>query len=147
MFPFLLHWSAQPCESTHISTSLKKGYFVLKPGFSSCFNLYPHPVGGWVSQRWGRPDCSFPETRFKSQGDTSARLIMGKALGFDAKLSCLNKREQKYSGAMLANGVGLEGLRPTSFVCGSACLTAPEIHLSNPRKCSPWKSARFHHKM
>lgn len=69
----------------------KKGYFLLKPGYCNCFT-HTHPVGGWASQRWGRPD-SFPETHFKFQGATSLlKLTTGRALGFGAKLSCLNKR-------------------------------------------------------
>lgn len=46
---------------------------------------------------------------------------------------------------MLANGVVLEGLR--SFMCDSACLIAPEIHLSNPESAVLGRSTYFHSKI
>lgn len=67
MFQFLLHWSMQPCESTP-TQHLGKGYFQLKPDFYSWFSLLPHPVEHLSD---GRPDCSFAETHFVSQGVTS----------------------------------------------------------------------------
>lgn len=119
----------QLCKSTHTSTSLGKEYFQLKPGFYSCFSLFPHPVEHLND---GEARLLLAGTHFMSQGVTN---LAGQ------RWCQIAEQEGRSTQAQCSKWRMLEGLRPTSLECGSASLSASETHLSNHRELSPWKKA------